>query len=775
MARATTAAVRLTTGEREPCRLATTANLDTVMVDGVEKISGLKTIDGVTTEVGDRVLVKDQTNQTLNGIYVASVGYWNRAADSRTARTMQKGTTVHIQQGTANAGNVYSFQTYEPNIGTDNIVLALYMTDAAGEDILAAKDAAVAAAASAADDAIATAADRTQTGLDVIATAADRVQTGLDADATAADRVQTGLDRVATGNDAIATAADRVQTGIDRAAAEAAAGSVAYTKDNDVTLAANSDDRVASQKAIKTYVDSRPTGDRTNVVTELGIDSTGVTDVTTALTAALTGGRFYFPAGDYLIAGAGADAGGVNPIVTDHLDVLCHPRARFFTDNLDNDMFRFSVPVDGAGLPAGGVDVIWTGGYIDQTNQKNSTSLPFPAEYPPPNLGASATADGFSFYGAYTDGTVKCGINRAIVRDATLYAGEHWQSAGGDQGITIGAGCKLSIVEGCQFQGHRDLGIYGTRESTGAAGGPIYIRNNAFLNCFFAAAVKRSIPFFVIEGNEVINSIAAWNVNHIVGTGTSGGYIGPNRYRNVTRIAKLEYCTGVTVDMGEASSMGALLADGTKVLNTYDPYAFNLAGARNCLVRAGRFMSIDPLWVSSQYRMFYLEDYDPGTGAVDSEYNTFEDLVGVSGSNMYGVGVEVASEAGNNFFNGCIAIGGTVPGVAPLSATSVEIRRTDQGQPMYRSPMLFQDGSASAPTLARSAQTNVGIFFGTNKVGLSGGGFEKFAVNNTGVGFHAATPVAKGTVTGSRGGNAALASLLTYLASTGLLTDSSSA
>jgi hypothetical protein len=43
------------------------------------------------------------------------------------------------------------------------------------------------------------------------------------------------------------------------------------------------------------------------------------------------------------------------------------------------------------------------------------------------------------------------------------------------------------------------------------------------------------------------------------------------------------------------------------------------------------------------------------------------------------------------------------------------------------------------------------------------------------VGFFGATAVAKPTVTGSRGGNAALASLLTALASLGLITDSSSA
>jgi hypothetical protein len=40
------------------------------------------------------------------------------------------------------------------------------------------------------------------------------------------------------------------------------------------------------------------------------------------------------------------------------------------------------------------------------------------------------------------------------------------------------------------------------------------------------------------------------------------------------------------------------------------------------------------------------------------------------------------------------------------------------------------------------------------------------------VGFYGTTPVAKATVTGSRGGNAALASLLTALASCGLITNS---
>jgi hypothetical protein len=46
---------------------------------------------------------------------------------------------------------------------------------------------------------------------------------------------------------------------------------------------------------------------------------------------------------------------------------------------------------------------------------------------------------------------------------------------------------------------------------------------------------------------------------------------------------------------------------------------------------------------------------------------------------------------------------------------------------------------------------------------------------NTRVGFYNATPIAKPTVTGAKGSNAALGSLLTALASYGLITDSSTA
>ncbi|MBZ9683124.1 hypothetical protein LB531_20920 [Mesorhizobium sp. CO1-1-2] len=116
MGRPATAAVRLLTGDREPVRLATTGPID---VD----IGGLLIIDGVQTAVGDRVLVKDQADGSENGIRTASTGQWYRAADARTARTMQKGTTATVQEGAVNANKVFRFTTLNPEIGDDPIVI----------------------------------------------------------------------------------------------------------------------------------------------------------------------------------------------------------------------------------------------------------------------------------------------------------------------------------------------------------------------------------------------------------------------------------------------------------------------------------------------------------------------------------------------------------------------------------------------------------------------------------------------------------------------------
>jgi hypothetical protein len=60
---------------KQPVNAATTANIT---------LSGAQTIDAVSVVAGDRVLVKDQTAQADNGIYVAAAGAWSRSPDADT-------------------------------------------------------------------------------------------------------------------------------------------------------------------------------------------------------------------------------------------------------------------------------------------------------------------------------------------------------------------------------------------------------------------------------------------------------------------------------------------------------------------------------------------------------------------------------------------------------------------------------------------------------------------------------------------------------------------
>lgn len=55
------------------CVAATTTNIAT--------LSGLLTVDGITLQAGDRVLVKNQTAAENNGIYIASASAWSRSPD----------------------------------------------------------------------------------------------------------------------------------------------------------------------------------------------------------------------------------------------------------------------------------------------------------------------------------------------------------------------------------------------------------------------------------------------------------------------------------------------------------------------------------------------------------------------------------------------------------------------------------------------------------------------------------------------------------------------
>ena len=90
---------------KAPVRVATTANIT---------LSGEQTIDDIAVVAGDRVLVKDQTDGTENGIYDASATAWSRSADFDGSRDVVSGTLVLVTSGTVGSQAIYQVTTADP-------------------------------------------------------------------------------------------------------------------------------------------------------------------------------------------------------------------------------------------------------------------------------------------------------------------------------------------------------------------------------------------------------------------------------------------------------------------------------------------------------------------------------------------------------------------------------------------------------------------------------------------------------------------------------------
>lgn len=108
---------------KDSCVAATTANIT---------LSGEQTIDGVSVTDGERVLVKDQSTGSENGIYVCSTGSWSRSTDADENAEVTSGLTTFIEEGTENAGSGYTLTTTGTIVvGTD----ALTFTRSSGGSV----------------------------------------------------------------------------------------------------------------------------------------------------------------------------------------------------------------------------------------------------------------------------------------------------------------------------------------------------------------------------------------------------------------------------------------------------------------------------------------------------------------------------------------------------------------------------------------------------------------------------------------------------------------
>jgi len=119
-------------------RYATTANVAGTYNNGAGTITagsnGAFSIDSQVPTAGDRILLKNQSTTTQNGIYtVTTVGSGSaayvltRTPDADAASEITGGAFVFVEEGTANADNGYVFtHNGEPTLGTDAITLAQF-------------------------------------------------------------------------------------------------------------------------------------------------------------------------------------------------------------------------------------------------------------------------------------------------------------------------------------------------------------------------------------------------------------------------------------------------------------------------------------------------------------------------------------------------------------------------------------------------------------------------------------------------------------------------
>ena len=109
---------------KESVRVASTTNINIAsgLIDGVS-------VDGITVSTGDRVLLKDQTDPTENGVYVvAASGAASRATDFDEPQEVTSGVFFFVEEGASgdNRGFVLTSDGGQQAVGTDPLTFVQF-------------------------------------------------------------------------------------------------------------------------------------------------------------------------------------------------------------------------------------------------------------------------------------------------------------------------------------------------------------------------------------------------------------------------------------------------------------------------------------------------------------------------------------------------------------------------------------------------------------------------------------------------------------------------
>ncbi|MEL7148812.1 MAG: hypothetical protein AAFO69_20730, partial [Bacteroidota bacterium] len=92
-------------GAMLPCRVATTGNIT---------LGAPQELDGVQTNLGDRVLVWQQADPVENGIYLVRTSSWIRAGDLNGAGDQVNGSLLNVTDGNSHGGSMFELSAGNP-------------------------------------------------------------------------------------------------------------------------------------------------------------------------------------------------------------------------------------------------------------------------------------------------------------------------------------------------------------------------------------------------------------------------------------------------------------------------------------------------------------------------------------------------------------------------------------------------------------------------------------------------------------------------------------
>jgi len=128
---------------KQSVRMATTANIVGTYSSGALTLTvtatGVFAVDGVNTVLNDRILVKDQTTATQNGIYVVTTAgatgvsaVLTRATDANTSAELSPGMFCFVEEGATNLDQGYVLTTNGP-VTLDTTALTFTQFSGAGQ------------------------------------------------------------------------------------------------------------------------------------------------------------------------------------------------------------------------------------------------------------------------------------------------------------------------------------------------------------------------------------------------------------------------------------------------------------------------------------------------------------------------------------------------------------------------------------------------------------------------------------------------------------------